>query len=205
MKRTILAFLSCALLPAFAFAQAGHKMGMSDQDFVDFAAQTDMTEAHLGQMAQDQAGTQAVKDYGQMLTTDHTSDYNQLTAAAGKATLTVPKGLDHKQDAMIAPFEKSKGASFDRRFLHEMVTGHEKAIAVYSMNPTTRRMPILKPTRRRRSPGSRETSARRRDFGEESWKVSAISERSHRTHLLSTVLPCFIWIKTRYLPGDGNP
>jgi putative membrane protein len=131
MKRTILAFLSCALLPAFAFAQAGHKGAMSDQDFVDFAAQTDMTEAHFGQMAQDQAGTQAVKDYGQMLTTDHTSDYNQLTAVATKANLTVPKGLDHKHDAMIAPFEKLHGAAFDRKFVRTMATGHEQAIAVY--------------------------------------------------------------------------
>jgi putative membrane protein len=122
------------LLPAFGLAQAAHKGAMkpmSDQDFVDFAAQTDMTEANLGQLAQDKAAAQPIKDYAQMLTTDHTNDYNALTAAAGKANLTVPKGLDAAHDKMIAPMEKLKGAAFDRQFLKAMVTGHEHAIAVY--------------------------------------------------------------------------
>jgi putative membrane protein len=104
---------------------------MSDQEFVDFAAQTDMTEAHLGQLAANQAESQGVKDYAQMLVTDHTNDYNQLTAVASKANLNVPKGLDAKHDKMIAPFEKLKGAAFDRQYIREMVAGHEAAIAAY--------------------------------------------------------------------------
>ena len=136
MKRTIAGLLSCALLPALSLAKDNHKGAMSDQEFVDFAAQTDMMEAHLGQMAQDQAGTPGVKDYGQMLATDHTNDYKQLTAGAGKANLSVAKGLDAKHDKMIAPFDKLHGAAFDRRFEHEMVTGHEAAIAIYKREST---------------------------------------------------------------------
>lgn len=132
MKRTIVVILSCALLPALSFAQKGHKAAtMTDQEFVDFAAQTDMTEAHLGQLAQQQAATQGVKDYAQTLTADHTNDYTQLTTIATKAGLNVPKGLDAKHDKMIAPFEKLHGAAFDSHFTHEMITGHTAAIAVY--------------------------------------------------------------------------
>jgi putative membrane protein len=111
-----------------AMAQAG---GGTDQDFLNFAAQTDMTEAHLGQMAQEQGGTQAVKDLGQMLATDHTNDYKQLGTLASKAGLVLPKGIDAKHDKMIAPFEKLKGKMFDRRYTHEMVAGHTAAIAEY--------------------------------------------------------------------------
>ena len=60
---------------------------MSDQQFVDFAAQTDMVEANLGQLAQTVASAQPVKDYGQMLVTDHTSDFHQLYDAAHQAGL----------------------------------------------------------------------------------------------------------------------
>lgn len=133
MKAGVVLLFGClAAVPVFA-AQA-HSKGakpMSDQEFVDFAAQTDMTEAHLGQLAQDQAGSQAVKDYGQMLATDHTSDYNQLSTVASKASLTVPKGLDAQHDKMIAPLAKLKGAAFDRQFIHAMITGHEAATAAY--------------------------------------------------------------------------
>jgi putative membrane protein len=46
---------------------------MTDQQFVHFAGQTDMVEVNLGQLAQDVAASPEVKDYGKMLTTDHTA------------------------------------------------------------------------------------------------------------------------------------
>ena len=132
MKPIIRGFFWFAVASSMAFAQNTGAAQTSDQQFVDLAAQTDMTEAHLGKMAQDQGGTQAVKDYGQMLVTDHTADYNQLTAAATKAGLTVPKGIDAEHEKMIATFEKLKGAAFDRKYVHAMLTGHEAAIAAYN-------------------------------------------------------------------------
>jgi putative membrane protein len=115
-----------------AKAKAAAAAAMTDQEFVDFVAQTDMLEAHLGQMAAEQASSQDVKDYGQMLVTDHTSDYQQLSALAAKANLTVPKGLDGAHDKMVAPFEKLKGAAFDSRYIHEMIDGHTKAISAFT-------------------------------------------------------------------------
>jgi putative membrane protein len=112
-----------------AFAQA--TLSAKDQKFVDFAAQTDMTEAHLGQMAQDQATGQNVKDFAQMLVTDHTDDYKKISDLGTKIGATVPKGIDAAHNKMIAPFEKLKGAAFDRHFEREMVAGHTKAIAEY--------------------------------------------------------------------------
>ncbi len=105
---------------------------MTDQQFVIFAAETDMTEAHLAQMAADRASAQAVKTYAQMLATDHTSDYNQLSTVARKANLTVPNGLDPTHDKMVLPFQALKGAAFDARYIHEMVAGHTNAVAVYT-------------------------------------------------------------------------
>ncbi len=132
MKTICAALLSSGLMCLPMMAQNTGTAATSDQAFVDMAAQTDMTEAHLGQMAADQAASQAVKDYAQTLVTDHTADYNALTAAATKANLTVPKGLDEKQMKMIAPFEKLKGKAFDHRFIHDMISGHEAAIAAYN-------------------------------------------------------------------------
>lgn len=148
MKSVLSAVCCMALccLPALAQhkAKSASAAPMSDQQFVDFAAQTDMMEAHLGQMAQDQAGTQAVKDYGQMLITDHTDDYKQLSDAAGKANLTVPKALDAPHNKMIAPFEKLKGKAFDARYIHEMNVGHTKAIEIYKKEAADAQAPDIK-------------------------------------------------------------
>ena len=118
---------------------------MSDQQFVNLAAQTDMVEANLGQLAQDVASSQPVKDYGQTLATDHTSDFQKLYDAAHQANLDVPNAIDAKHNReMIAPFQKLKGISFDRRYVREMITGHTKAIAVYKKEAADAQNPAVK-------------------------------------------------------------
>ena len=129
MKSMLTVVCCAALCAAPAFAQ---NKPMTDQQFVDFAAQTDMVEANLGQLAQDNASQQDVKDYGQMLTADHTNDFAQLNTAAKSANLNVPDAIDSAHNkAMIAPFQKLKGSAFDHKYIKDMVDGHTKAIAVY--------------------------------------------------------------------------
>ena len=131
MKNILSVVVCYAFWQLAVLAQAGAGGSMADQDFVNLAAQTDMTEAHLGQLAQEQGASQAVKDLGQMLAMDHTADYSRLGTIAMKAGLTVPKSIDAKHVKMIAPFEKLKGKMFDRRYAQTMVKGHQEAIAAY--------------------------------------------------------------------------
>lgn len=118
--------LSICSIPAIA------QKAMSDQQFVDFAAQTDMVEANLGQLAGTAASAQAVKDYGKMLSDDHTGDFTQLTQIASQANLKMPTAIDdaHVKE-MIAPMHKLKGAAFDKKYIADMISGHTKAIATY--------------------------------------------------------------------------
>jgi putative membrane protein len=147
MNRISVALLLVGLftLPLFAkpkAKQAG-KAAMTDQEFVNFAAQTDMTEANLGLKAQDK-GDQAVKEYGQMLRTDHTSDYSQLNAAAQHAGLTVPRATDAAHHQLIVSLDRLKGAAFDRHFAHDMIIGHEHAISVYKKEEQNAQSPDIK-------------------------------------------------------------
>jgi putative membrane protein len=131
--KSFLAAICCIVLSCVpALARHGADAApMSDQQFVDFAAQTDMTVAHLGQAAENNASSQAVKDYAQRLVTDHTKDYSELSSMAEKANLTVPKGLDAEQQKLVEPFEKLKGRAFDHRYIALMTSEHTKAIATY--------------------------------------------------------------------------
>jgi putative membrane protein len=131
MKNMVSGFCWVILASVLAIAQPAAP-AMTDQQFVDFAAQTDMTEANLGQLAGNQASAEAVKDYAQTLVTDHTNDYTQLSMVASKANLDIPKGLDAAHDKMIAPFRRLKGLAFEHRYLQEMIAGHTKAIRVYT-------------------------------------------------------------------------
>ncbi len=133
--KTVLSALCCLVLfsiPALAQKKAA-AAPMTNQQFVDFAAQTDMVEANLGQLAQDVASKQDIKDYGKMLVTDHTADYQKLQAVATQAGLTVPTAIDAEHNkAMIGPMHALKGAAFDHKYIHDMVTGHTQALATYN-------------------------------------------------------------------------
>lgn len=145
MKRILSVVCCIALCSISALGQKKGAKGMSDQQFVDFAAQTDMVEANLGQLAQDAASSQPVKDYGQMLATDHTNDYHQLYDAAHQANLNVPSAIDPENNkTMIGPFQKLKGEAFDHRYIADMVAGHTKAIAIYKKEADDAENPALK-------------------------------------------------------------
>lgn len=129
LKSIVTGVCCCALAYLPLLAQTAP--ATSDKDFMNMAAQTDMLEAHLGQMAQDQGLRQDVKDYGQMLVTDHTANYKDVSALAAKNGGDVPKGIDAQGNKMIDALAKLKGAAFDRRFVTEMIQGHTRAIAEF--------------------------------------------------------------------------
>jgi len=147
MKRFFAAVCCVALfsIPALAKVKAAAKTGMSDQQFVDFAAQTDMVECNLGKLAEDVAASQPVKDYGNMLNADHSQNLQQLKDVAQKAGLTVPDAIDAENNrTLIGPFHELKGAAFDHRFIPTMVKGHTEAIAAFKKEASDAQNPALK-------------------------------------------------------------
>lgn len=145
MKRILLTVFCIAFSPISAISQNKAAGEMTDQQFIDLAAQTDMVEANLGQLAETAASSQAVKDYAQMLVADHTKDFDQLYDLAHQANLTRPDAINAEHNKMmIGPFQKLKGAAFDHRYVQEMITGHTKAIAVYKKEAANAQSAALK-------------------------------------------------------------
>lgn len=104
---TAVCCVALASIPALSQKKAAES---GDQKFITMAAQIDMVEANLGQLAGTNGDSQDVKDYGQMMVTDHTKDYGQLSDLAKQANLTLPTAIDTEHNkAMIDPFQKLKG------------------------------------------------------------------------------------------------
>jgi len=129
-SKNIVAGLGCILvfsLPPLAQA----KVSSADETFMKMAAQADMTEAHIGQMAEDHASQSQVKDFGQKLIHDHTDAYAQLAALAAKTGGSIPKGIDIRKISAVEQLMKLKGARFDQQFIREEIRDHEKALAEF--------------------------------------------------------------------------
>jgi putative membrane protein len=102
-----------------------------DKQFLRTVAISDMTEAHLGEMAQSSAAKAPVKDFGQMIAKDETQDYEQLTVLANKCGETIPKGIDARKNPAIRTLMQAKGNNFDRNFLHDEIADQRRIIAAF--------------------------------------------------------------------------
>lgn len=107
----------------------GADLSKADAHFMKMAAEANMTEAHVGQMAEKQASGQAVKDFGETLSKDHTNAYESLTVLSDKTGEAIPKGIG--RDATITHLSHLKGRAFDRAFTTEEVQSHKAAIAMF--------------------------------------------------------------------------
>jgi putative membrane protein len=113
-----------------AMAQAA-SLSNTDKQFMTMAATANMTEAHLGQMAESQAANANLKTFGQTLVQDHTRAYEELHALSNKTGENIPKGIDTGKDASIQQLRKLKGAGFDKRFVQHEIQDHQRVLAAF--------------------------------------------------------------------------
>jgi len=112
-------------------AETATQTGEVDSAFVGDAIKGDNGEVAIGKLAEAQGKSQAVKDLGRLLVTDHSAHKQQLAALAQTAGIAVS---DEPTDEAKANLEKLKamhGAGFDRQFKKMMVEDHTKDIAKY--------------------------------------------------------------------------
>jgi putative membrane protein len=119
-----------AILAATGIAEAA-SLRKADAQFLTMAAKSDMTEAHEGEIAVNQAARTDVKAFARTIVQDHTDSYHELTALAAKTGVSIPRGINVARDQTIVQLVHLKGAGFDREFVRDQIATHRHAIAVF--------------------------------------------------------------------------
>lgn len=112
-------------------AQTTGQSAAVDAAFVTDAIKGDNGEVAIGQLAQAQGQSQAVKDFGKLLVSDHGAHKQELASLAQSAGVPL---TDEPTDEGKTNLEKLKalnGAEFDKQFKSMMVEDHTKDIAKY--------------------------------------------------------------------------
>jgi putative membrane protein len=103
-----------------------------DRDFVMKAAGGGMMEVELGNIAQQNAASQRVKDFGAMMVRDHGKANDELTSFASRRNLTLNKdSLMDLHKSHIESLKKKTGAAFDKAYMSMMVSDHKKDVAEF--------------------------------------------------------------------------
>ena len=114
---------------AYPMPAAAQSLAAPDLAFIDEAAKGGMKEVHMGHMGLQKGMSEGVKGFSQRLVNDHTKANKELAALAMKKGTSLPADIADAASSM--PISKKSGADFDREFAKEMVTDHEKAIALF--------------------------------------------------------------------------
>ena len=100
-----------------------------DAAFVTDGIKGDTGEVAIGQLAASKGASQAVKDFGNMLATDHGAHKQKLVDLANSAGIPVPTEPAEEGQSNLQKLQTLSGAEFDKTFAQMMVASHHKGIA----------------------------------------------------------------------------
>lgn len=111
--------------------QNQNRLSSSDRLFMNRAAQGNLAEIRLSQLALQKASSDQVKQYAQQMIDQHTQATNQLTQIAGQKGVTLPRQIDAQHQQIERQLQRLSGASFDQAYMRAMVNDHAQTVALF--------------------------------------------------------------------------
>ena len=97
-------------------------------NFLADVANASQAEVKLGELAQQNAQSQRVKDFGSMMIRDHQQARQEVLAMTQGSNLVISDSLNTKAKKEYADLQSKKGAAFDKAYAQMMVKGHREVI-----------------------------------------------------------------------------
>ena len=104
------------------------KADSASQSFIKSAIEGNYAEINVGKLAQEKGKSDAVKQFGQTLVTDHTAANEKAIAAAKEIGVTPPTGSGLMEKGTYLKLKVLSGDTFDRSFANSMVSDHKADI-----------------------------------------------------------------------------
>lgn len=109
-------------------ATGGIAVDEADAKFATDAANGGIAEVTLGELAASKTTNPQIKEYANMMTTDHTKANAELIAIAKVKNITLPATVDADHQKKADDLSKLTGKDFDKAYVDAMVDGHKKTL-----------------------------------------------------------------------------
>jgi putative membrane protein len=116
---------------AAARAQVNPTLSTSDATFMTAAARGGMAEVQLGQLAQRNGSSAAVKRFGQRMVDDHGRSNQEMMALAQRKEITPPSSVGAEHQSTYDDLAQLRGRAFDRAYAQAMVKDHQEDLQAY--------------------------------------------------------------------------
>lgn len=114
-------------------ATGGIAVTAEDAKFATDAANGGLAEVALGKLAQIKATNPQVKNFADMMVTDHSKANDELAAIAKAKNITLPAAPDADHQKKLEDLSKLSGKDFDKAYVDAMVDGHKKTLDLMNM------------------------------------------------------------------------
>lgn len=138
---TILIFISCDNnenqqgSKAFATDQNDEKFENNKQEndaqFLVKAAEINLKEIHLGQLAQQNGNATHIKELGKMMEDLHSKSQKDLTGLAKSKNVSIPSAPTNDSNDTYTKLNEKTGNDFDKDYADKMVSEHKDAIELF--------------------------------------------------------------------------
>jgi putative membrane protein len=118
-------------VPEQQLAQAGQELAEVDMEFATDAAQGGLKEVQLGELAQQQAESVEVQQFGQRMVDDHGMANEQLIQIAQQKGIELPQELAGDAQQLYEELQQKSGQEFDQAYMDEMVSDHEEDVETF--------------------------------------------------------------------------
>jgi putative membrane protein len=102
-----------------------------DSLFVLEAAKGGMMEVEAGNLAQQNAASQRVKDFGAMMVRDHSAANNELKSLVSGRGIMLPDSLPADMRKHMDAMKKMTGKAFDNHYVSMMLSDHKKDVSKF--------------------------------------------------------------------------
>jgi putative membrane protein len=127
MQRKTL-FIGLTLGLALAMTPNGFAK-MTSADVLNDLHEANLTEIHMGHLAEQKGASDQARDYGKMLASDHSDNDQKVKELATKAGITLKAEKPNMMhDMKMKSLKDETGADFDRKFAKGMIDDHKKDI-----------------------------------------------------------------------------
>jgi len=123
---------------------AASTLSKDDQEFATKAAQGNMSEVSLGQMAAQNGTSPDVKTFGNRMVNDHGKALDELKQWAANKGFTLPTDVSADQKATADKLSKKSGKDFDKTYADTMADDHEKDVKEFDKASKNAQDPDLK-------------------------------------------------------------
>jgi putative membrane protein len=103
----------------------------TDQMFMTNVAMGNSAEIMAGQLAASKSTNTSVKNFGQLMVTEHTQAKTDLQTVANGIGMTLSDSVDAEHRALMTRLNSLSGRSFDTAYMNSQVMDHQKTLTIF--------------------------------------------------------------------------